>query len=218
MLPKSLPCQTRDLSARVRTLRWSGPVRACIRVAAFLLLAIAFLSIPARAQEATPEELWQTLSGGGCNILMRHAQAPGVGEPDNFTLGDCSTQRLLSAEGRRQAAMMGEAFREREIPIGRIYASQWCRTMETAALLDLGPVEPLPVLNSFFDTPDSADSQTQALADMVSSHPERGNTLFVTHQTNIQALTGFALQEGEILVLAPNDGGFAILGALHPAP
>ncbi|QJT10905.1 histidine phosphatase family protein [Oceanidesulfovibrio marinus] len=217
MPPNPLHQQPAVACAQAQVTKRSAPARtaACILALAFLVLTI--FPVQAGAQKATPVELWQALADGGCNVLMRHAQAPGVGDPDNFTLGDCSTQRLLSAEGRQQAARIGEAFRQREIPIGRICASQWCRTMETAALLDLGPVEPLPVLNSF-DTPETAESQTQALADVVSTPPERGNTLFVTHQANIQALTGVALQEGEVLVLAPRDGGFAILGAMPPAP
>ncbi len=191
---------------------------ACVLLAAVAVLALmlAAAAPTASAQNAPPEAIWDALERGGHVMLMRHARAPGVGDPDDFTLGDCSTQRLLSDRGREQAARLGRLLRSRGIPVARVYASQWCRTMETAELLDLAAVEPLPMINSFFRSPETADRQTRELAEFVSEKPQDGNTLLVTHQVNIQALTGRFLSEGEIVVLEPQGDGFKTPGTLRP--
>ena len=74
------------------------------RFARLLLTLILFAAVPAYADEAAA---WAALREGGHIILMRHATAPGVGDPPNFRLGDCATQRLLSEAGRRQAKAIG---------------------------------------------------------------------------------------------------------------
>lgn len=199
----------RRLSLEVRT------ARVLIAAVAVLALMLAAATPSANAQDAPPEAIWDALARGGHVTLMRHARAPGVGDPDDFTLGDCSTQRLLSERGREQAARLGQLIRSRDIPVSRVYASQWCRTMETAELLDLAAVEPLPMINSFFRTPETADRQTRELAEFVSEKPRGGNILLVTHQVNIQALTGRFLGEGEIIVLEPQEDGFETIGTLR---
>lgn len=83
----------------------------------------------------------------GRMLLLRHAHAPGFGDPTQFALGDCATQRNLDAAGRDQARHLGQSLRAAGVTGARTYSSQWCRALETARLLDLGPVEPLPALN-----------------------------------------------------------------------
>ncbi len=148
--------------------------------------------------------------------LMRHALAPGTGDPADFSLEDCATQRNLSAEGRRQAVRIGEAFRRNGIERARVFSSQWCRCRETARLIDLGAVAPLPALNSFFQRWEQRDSRTQALRQWLSTQDLSTPTVLVTHQVNITALTGRGAASGEIVVVAVGEGGFEALGGIKP--
>ena len=147
---------------------------------------------------------------------MRHALAPGTGDPANFVVDDCSTQRNLSDEGREQARRIGLAFRQRNIGIGQVLSSQWCRCLETAELLDLGPVTPFPTLNSFFRRYERRAEQTAALTTFVNRSIDGPSLVMVSHQVNITALTGVFPSSGEIVVIHPGAGpeGFTVLGRL----
>ena len=163
-------------------------------LALVLLLAVA----PARGDEA----LWTALAEGGHVALMRHALAPGTGDPEGFRLDDCSTQRNLDQTGRGQARRTGEAFRERGVRVGQVFSSQWCRCLETAKLLALGEVYPFPPLNSFFGDRERGPKQTAAVRALLANTDAEGPSLvMVTHQVNITALTGIFPRSGEIVVL-----------------
>jgi phosphohistidine phosphatase SixA len=143
---------------------------------------------------------------------MRHSLAPGTGDPANFTLGDCATQRNLDERGREQARRIGDAFRANGIAVDRVLSSEWCRARETAELLDLGPVEPLPALNSFFADRTTREAQTAALRTFLADAAD-ARLVLVTHQVNVTALTGRPTRAGEMIVLtvAP-DGNVTVLG------
>jgi phosphohistidine phosphatase SixA len=136
----------------------------------------------------------------GALLLLRHARAPGTGDPPGFRLGDCATQRNLSAEGRAQAAAIGRALASAGVVPRRIASSRWCRARETAELLALGPVEEWAELDSFFGDRARGPGQTAALLARLS--PLGGPLLLVTHQVNITALTGLVPAEGEVIVAA----------------
>jgi phosphohistidine phosphatase SixA len=177
-----------------------------------LLMAAAI----ANGQSTTDGELWAALEAGGNVVLMRHAIAPGGGDPPGFRLDDCSTQRNLSEEGRIQARSTGDAFRSRGAPVDRVLTSQWCRCRETAELLQLAAVEEYPVLNSFFSDRSTADSQTKALRRFIGDLKLEGNVLLVTHQVNITELTGVFPASGELVILRPEkQGGFRLIGRLR---
>lgn len=164
-----------------------------------LLLASVFaLSTRARAQ-ADP---WDTLRAGSALVLLRHAIAPGTGDPANFAVEDCSTQRNLSAEGRAQAGRIGDLFRDNGVAAARVFSSQWCRCLDTAAGLDLGPVEKQPLLNSFFGNPEDGRPQTSALRTWMASLPPGPPFVLVTHQVNITGLTAIVPASGELLFVA----------------
>lgn len=168
------------------------------------LLLTALLATPALADEA----VWETLAGGAHVVLMRHALAPGTGDPANFRLDDCATQRNLDDTGRQQARATGAAFRNRQIPVATVYTSQWCRCRETAELLDLAPVVELPALNSFFQARQRRGPQTEALRTFLADlKPGEENVVLVTHFVNIRALTGEAVSSGELVVVRPGDNG-----------
>lgn len=180
-----------------------------IRVALFACLLMCFH--PARADDTTLALLAQPGSVG----LLRHARAPGTGDPPGLRLDDCATQRNLSDVGRAQARKAGAALRAAGLAGARILSSEWCRTRETAELLALGPVEVFPALNSFVRAWNDEPAQTAALRAFLDQ--ERGGKprILVTHQVNITALTGIYPAEGEIVVLRPGAQGYAVVGRVR---
>lgn len=171
------------------------------------------------ARDAAPDPArpWRLLEAGGQVILMRHAATePGLGDPPGVRLGACSTQRNLSEAGREEARRLGETFRARGIPIGRVLSSRWCRCLETARLA-FGRTEEWPALDSFFGDPARDADQTAAVRRLLAERPERGNLVLVTHQVNITALTGIVPAPGELVVLTPRaDGTFTVAGRIPP--
>jgi phosphohistidine phosphatase SixA len=169
------------------------------------LLALTCLNaLPASANET---DLLVRLQQGGHVLLLRHAVAPGFGDPPGFRLGDCTTQRNLDERGRAQALAIGDALRARGIRDARVYSSQWCRCLETASLMKLGPVTPLPALNSFFERPQDREQNLVALRDFLARQPADGSPLIlVTHHVNIQAVTGINVGSGEGVVLQLQPG------------
>lgn len=155
---------------------------------------------------------WDALDQPGSIAIMRHALAPGTGDPSSFTLGDCATQRNLSERGREQARRIGAAFRERGINFSQVLSSQWCRTRETAELLDLGAVSDAASLNSFFQDFSSRDDQTAETLDLIRS--SNGRVMLVTHQVNISALTGRGTRSGEVLIIRERDRKVDIIGSI----
>lgn len=201
-------------SALVRSGSLGRPVK-------ILFLALGFLwglMAPGYAadERQNAEALWQAVASGQHVVLMRHALAPGTGDPANFAIDDCSTQRNLSDQGRAQAERIGARFHTAGIPAARVYSSQWCRCLETAERLGLGPVEELESLNSFFRRPERRAATTQALKDWLADQPLGAPLVLVTHQVNITALTGVYLRSGEmILVQRSDDGALTVTGRIE---
>ncbi|MAW86803.1 MAG: histidine phosphatase family protein [Phyllobacteriaceae bacterium] len=180
-----------------------------------LLIVLSFL-LAGGAMPAAADDL-SLLRQGGVVALMRHATAPGTGDPHDFTLGDCTTQRNLSDEGREQARETGQRLKEAGLAFGFVGTSQWCRTRETAELLDLGPVKDMPSLNSFFSKPDRAKTQTDETITAIEGMALDRPAMLVTHQVNITALTGVIPRSGEIVVARPDgDGALKVLGKIPP--
>jgi len=159
-------------------------------------------------------ELWQALRSGEAVALIRHAEAPGTGDPAGFRLDDCATQRNLSAEGRAQAARLGETFRRQGIPVAEIRSSAWCRCRDTAAALALGPVELAAPLNSFFGRSAAGPESTAALRQLIAGLPAGKPAVLVTHQVNITALTGIFPRSAEMVVVRRDD--LTVLGRIAP--
>lgn len=159
--------------------------------------------------------LWAALNSGGHIALMRHAQAPGSGDPPGFKLDDCSTQRNLSQAGREQAQRIGRQFREQGVSVSKVFSSRWCRCLETARELNIGPVEPLAPLDSFFDNPAQGPERTAELRRLVSAKRSGPALVLVTHQVNITALTGIYPASGALVVIRPEGNGqFKVLGMI----
>ena len=192
------------------------PLRAVVLRAVLVVLGLicACGNQPGLASDVA----WPALREGGTVVLLRHAPAPGTGDPTGFRLGDCSTQRNLSSEGREQARRIGEQFQANHIPIERVLSSEWCRCLETARLAFGDRVELFPALNSFFSTQDAEGAQTRTVRALVEGwRAQAGVLVLVTHQVNITALTGIYPAEGEVLVLRPSaTAGFELLIRFRP--
>jgi phosphohistidine phosphatase SixA len=157
------------------------------------LLCLLALSTFVSAVSASPagKSAMEALARPGHVLLMRHAHAPGVGDPPGMTLGDCASQRNLDERGRRQAVKLGERLRTAGVTVARVYTSQWCRCRDTARLMALGPVEELPVLNSFFEQPEVREERLRELRAFLAGLPRDGaSVVLVTHQVTVTALTG----------------------------
>ncbi|MDZ7890973.1 MAG: histidine phosphatase family protein [Rhodoferax sp.] len=150
----------------------------------------------------------------GSVVLIRHALAPGGGDPAQFVLNDCSTQRNLNDEGRAQARRIGKFFRQLPVPVEAVWSSQWCRTRETANLAFPGKRVDQAAFNSFFGEPDAAPAQTQAAAALLNAWNGKGLLVVVTHQVNITAITGVVSSSGEAVVLGRRNGAWAVTGRL----
>ena len=159
--------------------------------------------------------LWAALKTGNSLVLLRHASAPGMGDPDYFDVEDCSTQRNLSNAGRKQATAIGDLFRVHGIENAHVLSSQWCRCLETARLLHLGPVEVLTHLNSFFRQYERRESQTENLRKWIDKQSLKQTVVLVTHQVNITSLTGVYPSSGELVVVNRSKSGkLLVLGSI----
>ena len=186
----------------------------------FLLVTLTLLlSFLAQSASASDLRIWDQLQGTspkGYVLLLRHAYAPGVGDPENFRLNDCSTQRILSDLGRQDARDVGEWLKRRQIDILRVESSRWCRAKETAELLGLGRVKLNKNLDSLFEENDIASHpQTLQIRKQIIAHRKKsGLLIMVGHYVNIAALTGVGVGSGEgVLVRANRNGELRVLGA-----
>ncbi|WP_439520147.1 histidine phosphatase family protein [Hydrogenophaga sp.] len=171
--------------------------------------ALALSTGLATGQGAT-EGFWTLLREGGCVLLMRHAQTdPGVGDPPNFRLGECSTQRNLSEAGREQARRVGAAFVRERVQLAQVRSSAWCRCVDTA-MLAFKQNTVWPPINSFFGG-EGRDSQTREVLAAAQAWSPPRNLMLVTHQVNITALTGEYLAMGEVFATRPEAGRLRLL-------
>ena len=172
------------------------------------------LSSASCAQSALPiDPAIALLKQPGHHAVIRHALAPGMGDPVGFDLNDCSTQRNLGAQGRRQAVRLGEAFRAAGVVPTRLYASHWCRTRETAKLMNIGPVQDHASVNSVWTaSQDTARRQSEEIVDMLSKLDPNETVVIVTHSVNISALTGYGTSSGAGQVIRLENGRVVIAG------
>lgn len=178
--------------------------RAKVSYTVLVVMLVSILSTVVAAADPIVDRL-----KAGDVLLLRHAIAPGFGDPEGFRVDDCSTQRNLSERGREQARAIGLWLRTRGIDRASVWSSQWCRCLQTAELLGLGEVSPLPALNSFFQRPEDRQPNLAALRRFLADRPLQGGPLvLVTHQVTITALTGITPGSGQGVVATRGaDGG-----------
>jgi phosphohistidine phosphatase SixA len=183
-----------------------------VRRVLVLSLLVVGLS-PAWADEATA---WAALRRGGAVVaLMRHTDAPGAGDPPGWRLDDCATQRNLSAQGRADARAVGDRLRAERGQIAKVLSSPWCRCVDTAKLMNVGPVQIEPTFANAFVLSDQRAALTEGARALIGRWRGPGTLLVVTHGANIQALTGRNPSSGEMVVVSTSaDGSLQEMGSL----
>tara|TARA_Y100000591_G_scaffold192079_1_gene166093 strand:+ start:239 stop:796 length:558 start_codon:yes stop_codon:yes gene_type:complete len=162
---------------------------------------IIFISIISGVKADLNKKLINQLEDGRKLIFIRHAYAPGSGDPDNFNLNDCSTQRNLSIDGKRQAQYIGEFFIKNEIKIDKVLSSEWCRCKETAKIV-FKNYDTKSFLNSFFsqEFAKNKDNQIKELKKYINNWESDKNLVLVTHYVVISEVLDYAPSSGEIII------------------
>lgn len=190
-------------------------VKKRIKQSVILALLTCLLTQSAFANELA---IWDKLQGTnpkGYVLLLRHTLAPGVADPENFKLDDCSTQRNLSQVGRDDAKSVGQWLKRLDIKIARVESSRWCRAKETAQLLDIGKVRLNSNLDSLLQSKDpvKAIQSVRVKKQIVDYRNKSGLLVLVGHYINIGAVTGVGVESGEgVLVKADSKGVLKIVG------
>ena len=167
--------------------------------------------MPALAQT----DPWPALRQGGLLLFMRHANAPGIGDPANFAVDDCATQRNLSDRGREQAQAVGARLRSNGVQWRSVQSSRWCRCLDTARLA-FGTVEPFELLDSSFAG--RADRSSELRRHLLSLPRDGANRVYVTQMVNIARLLGVNTADAEMVVVRSDGDAFQPLATLQPPP
>lgn len=162
----------------------------------------AAVATTSASDQGSGQALAALLRAGGCVLMLRHAQTEaGVGDPPGFTLGNCSTQRNLSDEGRAQSRRIGAWFQAQGLRPRAVQSSAWCRCIDTATLA-FGSPQGLPALNSTFGTAGRQPAQTRALKALLAAIPAGQFDVWVTHQVHMTDLCGAYPGLGEGFVVS----------------
>lgn len=184
----------------------------------FLTCALLFaLSNLAMAQS----ELANKLQDGTHVLLMRHADAPGYGDPKNYQISQCSTQRNLGDIGRKQAIGIGNWLSSQGVQNAKVYSSPWCRCVDTANLLNKGVVKKEAALGSFFDDMSQEKKQNDELIKLIATERKQyPNTpiIMVTHHVNIQSYVGMVVNSGDMVLVKVDPSGKPVSFKLYPSP
>jgi len=182
----------------------------------FIISCICLLIAP-QANAALADDL----KDGQHVLLMRHADAPGYGDPAGYVIGQCPTQRNLGDYGKKQAKAVGSWLREQGVSKAQIFSSPWCRCSDTAQLLDLGSVRMEASLGSFFDDMSLEKKQTKELEQLIKSELDKQSKLpiiLVTHHVNIRAFMGKNVSQGDMVLVRVNKNGEYISHVIYPSP
>ena len=171
----------------------------------FKIISITFIFLTSSVKADLDKNLSFYLKEGGKLIFIRHAYAPGSGDPANFNLNDCSTQRNLSDEGRNQAKLIGEFFIKNKIEIDKVLSSEWCRCKETAKIA-FRNFSTNSFLNSFYSLKyaENKDKQVRALNNYIKNFESNKNLILVTHYVLISEVLNYGPSSGEIVVSDKN--------------
>ena len=171
----------------------------------FILILYLILSLIFPTSTFSNDEIISRLQSKGNIIFIRHAIAPGNGDPDNFDLKDCSTQRNLNKIGVNQSKKIGNFFSKNNIPIGKVFSSEWCRCKDTANYA-FKNYETLEALNSFYDEKfyKFKDKQIKDLKKFIKNWDENKNLILVTHYVVIAEILNIRVSSGEIVVSNKN--------------
>lgn len=178
----------------------------------FKFLLLIFISLATSIKADSNKNLIDQLKDSGKIIFIRHAYAPGNGDPSDFNLNDCSTQRNLSNRGKIQSREIGKFFKENQIKIDKVLSSEWCRCKETA-YLSFKDYETKNFLNSFYSLKfmKNKDKQIRDLKKYIKMHQDKKNLVLVTHYVVISEVLDYSPASGEIII---SDKDFNVIGSV----
>ena len=167
----------------------------------FNIILVIFIILTNGIKADSDNQILDNLKKGGNLIFIRHAYAPGGGDPDNFDIKDCSTQRNLNDEGREQSKKIGVFFKENDIPISLVISSEWCRCKETANIA-FKNFETKNFLNSFYSKQFAQNKKIQIsnLRKYIDNWKSDKNLVLITHYVLISELLDYAPSSGEIVI------------------
>ena len=170
----------------------------------FKIIFIFFLFLLSKTCLAS-ENIVEILKKENNIIFIRHAIAPGNGDPQNFDISDCSTQRNLNKDGELQALKIGKFFKKNDIKFSKVLSSEWCRCKDTAKIA-FGSYETKNFLNSFYDERflENKDKQILDFQKFIKSWDYSGNLALVTHYVVISEILDLATSSGEIVITNKN--------------
>lgn len=166
-------------------------------------------------------EVADRLKSSNAVLLMRHAYAPGVGDPPGYSLERCDTQRVLNEEGKAQALRIGQWLRAQGVEKAQVHSSVWCRCQQTAELLQYGRVRVEPSLASFFEDHSIAASRNKSLQEFIAQALKtKGDQvlILVTHHVNIREFMGKDIGSGDMVLTRVNAQGRMLDYKLYPSP
>ena len=171
----------------------------------FKTIFITFIFLTCTVKADLDQNLIKEFQQGGKLIFIRHAYAPGSGDPKNFNLNDCSTQRNLNDSGKEQSRNIGTLFSKYNIKITNIYSSEWCRCKETANIA-FKKFKTKKFLNSFYSAQfeKNRKKQVQDFENFLETWNKKDNIVFVTHYVVISEILGYPTSSGEIVVTDKN--------------
>ena len=173
------------------------------------LFLLIFISISYPVKADLDNKLEKQLKKGGNLIFIRHAYAPGGGDPENFIISDCSTQRNLNEDGKNQSKRIGQFFTENDILIDKVLSSEWCRCKDTAQIAFTN-FETKNFLNSFFSA-QFASNKNQQIKDLkkyIKNWQSDKNLVLVTHYVLISEILNYTSSSGEIVI---SDKNFKVI-------
>ena len=170
----------------------------------FKIILIFFLFLLEKTSFAD-ENIVEILKKEDNIIFIRHAIAPGNGDPPNFDILNCSTQRNLSKDGELQALKIGEFFKKNDIKFTKVLSSEWCRCKDTAKIA-FGKFETFSALNSFYETRFSKNKSKQMkdLREYISKWESDSNLIIVTHYVVILDILDRGTSSGEMIISDKN--------------
>ena len=179
----------------------------------FILIFTFILSIISTSNSFSNDKIISKLQSGGNIVFIRHAIAPGNGDPENFNIKDCSTQRNLSEEGINQSKKIGAFFKKNNINIDKVLSSEWCRCKDTAKYA-FENFETFDALNSFYDErfAKNETKQINNLKKYIKNWDSDKNLVFVTHYVVISSILNIGTSSGEIII---SDKNFNIIGSIN---
>ena len=179
----------------------------------FKIFLLIIISLTISNQVLSEDKILESLKEGGKIIFIRHAYAPGGGDPENFNINDCSTQRNLSNEGINQSKLIGEFFKTKKIKIDKVLSSEWCRCKDTAKFA-FNEFETFDALNSFFSAKFAKNEkkQIEELKNYIKNWKSNKNLILVTHYVVISSMLNIAVSSGEIVI---SDKNYEIIGSIE---